>query len=37
MMAHSQFCYSGDHTLEATKAAVDAIAKEDADERWVAL
>ncbi|CAH1781042.1 unnamed protein product [Owenia fusiformis] len=36
MIAHSQFCLSGDHTLEATKKAVEDIAKEEeADERFV--
>jgi len=33
--AHSQFCTSGDHTLEAAKSAIDSIVKEDADERFV--
>lgn len=34
--AHSQFCISGDHTLEAAKHAVEEIAKqEDVDERFV--
>uniref|UniRef100_A0A914WFE2 Uncharacterized protein n=1 Tax=Plectus sambesii TaxID=2011161 RepID=A0A914WFE2_9BILA len=35
MLAHAQFCVSGDHTLEATKLAVEQLAKEDADERFV--
>ncbi|KAM3934338.1 von Willebrand factor A domain-containing protein 8 [Leptodactylus fuscus] len=35
MHAHSQFCMSGDYTLEATEHAVKEIAKEDADEYFV--
>merc|ERR1711916_56947 len=35
MHAHAQFCLSGDHTVEAAAAAVDSLAKEDADERFV--
>lgn len=36
MHAHSQFCYSGDHTLQATRKAIDAMsAREDSDERYV--
>lgn len=36
MHAHAQFCISGDHTLEATKHAVEEIAKEqEVDERFV--
>ncbi|GAB1605806.1 von Willebrand factor A domain-containing protein 8-like [Argonauta hians] len=35
MHAHSQFCLSGDNTLEATKHAIDSIAKEEADEHFV--
>jgi hypothetical protein len=38
MVAHSQFCASGDHTLEAAEAAIAAAAKDtDADERFVFL
>lgn len=36
MYAHSQFCLSGDNTLQATVHAVDRLAKrEDSDERFV--
>ncbi|XP_071450278.1 von Willebrand factor A domain-containing protein 8 [Hetaerina americana] len=35
MHAHSQFCMSGDHTLEATKHAVSTLATEDCDEAFV--
>lgn len=38
MHAHSQFCMSGDHTLEAAQLAIDEIAaREDADERYVVI
>ncbi|XP_065077399.1 von Willebrand factor A domain-containing protein 8 [Ochlerotatus camptorhynchus] len=37
MHAHSQFCWSGDHTLPATRNAVDALAKEDCDEAIVVV
>jgi hypothetical protein len=30
LIAHSQFCSSGDHTFEATKYAIESLAKEDA-------
>jgi hypothetical protein len=33
--AHSQFCISGDSTLEAAKHAIEQIAKEDVDEKFV--
>ena len=33
--AHSQFCLSGDHTLEAARHAVNTIVSEDADEHFV--
>ena len=33
--AHSQFCLSGDHTLEAAKHAVESIVKQEADEHFV--
>ena len=33
--AHSQFCISGDHTLEATEHAIKSIADEEADEHFV--
>lgn len=32
MHAHSQFCMSGDNTLEATRHTIASLAKEDADE-----
>ncbi|XP_012503668.1 PREDICTED: von Willebrand factor A domain-containing protein 8 [Propithecus coquereli] len=35
MHAHSQFCMSGDHTLEGTEHAIKAIVKEEADEYFV--
>ncbi|XP_072370485.1 von Willebrand factor A domain-containing protein 8-like [Scyliorhinus torazame] len=35
MHAHAQFCMSGDHTLEGTAHAVQEIAREEADERFV--
>ncbi|XP_072440906.1 von Willebrand factor A domain-containing protein 8 isoform X2 [Chiloscyllium punctatum] len=35
MHAHSQFCMSGDHTLEGTEHAIQEVAKEEADERFV--
>ncbi|XP_075447188.1 von Willebrand factor A domain-containing protein 8 isoform X2 [Ascaphus truei] len=35
MHAHSQFCMSGDYTLEATEHAIREIAKEEADEYFV--
>ncbi|CAL1547451.1 unnamed protein product [Lymnaea stagnalis] len=37
MLAHAQFCISGDHTLEAAKHHIGAIAKEEADEHFVIL
>ncbi|XP_069941398.1 von Willebrand factor A domain-containing protein 8 isoform X2 [Cherax quadricarinatus] len=37
MQAHSQFCLSGDHTLEAAVKAVKDIATEECDERFVIL
>ncbi|XP_053311448.1 von Willebrand factor A domain-containing protein 8 [Spea bombifrons] len=35
MHAHSQFCMSGDYTLEATECAIREITKEEADEYFV--
>lgn len=35
MHAHSQFCWSGDNTVEATKYSIDSLAKEDSDESIV--
>ncbi|KAJ3344252.1 hypothetical protein HDU93_000042 [Gonapodya sp. JEL0774] len=37
MVAHSQFCFSGDNTLEAAQKAISDIAKEDADDHIVVL
>lgn len=37
MYAHSQYCWSGDNTLLATKIAVDDMAKEEADEAIVVV
>lgn len=37
MHAHSQFCWSGDNTLAATKFAVDSLAKEECDEAIVVV
>lgn len=35
MEAHAQFCYPGDHTLEATMRAIMEIGSQEADERLV--
>lgn len=35
MHAHSQYCWSGDHTLAATRHAIESISKEDCDEAIV--
>lgn len=35
MLAHSQYCMSGDNTLESTRLAVKQLANEEADERFV--
>lgn len=37
MHAHSQFCWSGDHTLAGTEYAVDSISSEDCDEAIVVV
>lgn len=37
MHAHSQFCWSGDNTLEATKYAIESLAKEETDESIVII
>ncbi|EDQ92903.1 uncharacterized protein MONBRDRAFT_14058 [Monosiga brevicollis MX1] len=37
MMAHSQFCWPGDNTLPATAKAIQQLASEEADERFVIL
>jgi len=35
METHTQFCHSGDQTFEATRRAIDAVARREADERFV--
>jgi hypothetical protein len=35
MLAHSQFCMSGDHTLEATAQAVKSVMEVEADDHFV--
>ena len=35
MLAHSQFCMSGDHTLEATQQAIRNMSQTEADDRYV--
>lgn len=35
MHAHSQFCMSGDYTLEATEASIKELVREEADEHFV--
>lgn len=37
MHAHSQFCWSGDNTVAATKYAIDSLSKEDSDESIVVI
>lgn len=37
MHAHSQFCMSGDYTLEAIEDAVKSLSKEDCDEAFVVV
>lgn len=37
MHAHSQYCMSGDHTLEATQHAIYSLSKEDTDESIVVV
>lgn len=37
MHAHSQFCLSGDHTLEATKHSINSVQEEEADEYFVII
>ncbi|XP_059156251.1 von Willebrand factor A domain-containing protein 8-like [Physella acuta] len=37
MLAHSQFCISGDNTLEAARHHISAISKEEADEHFLIL
>uniref|UniRef100_UPI0037E9A655 von Willebrand factor A domain-containing protein 8 n=1 Tax=Semicossyphus pulcher TaxID=241346 RepID=UPI0037E9A655 len=37
MHAHSQFCMSGDYTLEGTDASIKELAREEADEHFVVV
>lgn len=37
MHAHSQFCMSGDYTLEATDASIKELAQEEADEHFLVV
>ena len=37
MHAHSQFCMSGDNTLQATKQAIETLGEEEADEHFVII
>lgn len=37
MHAHSQFCWSGDNTLEATQLAISSLAEEESDESIVVV
>lgn len=37
MHAHSQYCWSGDNTLEATELAISSLAGEDSDESIVVI
>lgn len=37
LVAHSQFCSSGDHTFEATRQAIKDLAKEEADDYFVVV
>lgn len=37
MHAHSQFCYAGDNTLEATQLAIQSITNADCDEAIVVV
>ncbi|KAK7882321.1 hypothetical protein WMY93_028495 [Mugilogobius chulae] len=37
MHAHSQFCMSGDYTLEGTEASIKELSKEEADEHFVVV
>eukprot|EP00127_Corallochytrium_limacisporum_P004994 Clim_evm17s196 gene=Clim_evmTU17s196 len=37
MQAHSQFCMSGDHTVEALKQSINEMAQKEADESFVCL
>ena len=35
MIAESQFCWSGDHTLDATRTAMNTISQAKAEQRYV--
>ena len=35
MIAESQFCWSGDHTLDATRTAMNKISQAKAEQRYV--
>ncbi|XP_072301028.1 von Willebrand factor A domain-containing protein 8 [Eucyclogobius newberryi] len=37
MLAHAQFCMSGDYTLEGTEASIKELSKEEADEHFVVV
>lgn len=37
MHAHSQYCMSGDNTLQATRHAITSLAREDSDESIVVV
>ncbi|KAI9138938.1 AAA domain-containing protein [Paraphysoderma sedebokerense] len=37
MVAHSQFCFSGDTTIQATRTAIEDVAKDDADDYHVII
>lgn len=37
MHAHSQYCWTGDHTLEATQHAIKTLGEEDCDEAIVVV
>jgi hypothetical protein len=37
MLAHSQYCWTGDNTLEATRVAIEEVAKEKADDYLVVV
>ena len=37
MLAHSQYCWSGDHTMEATERAVSELAREEGDQHFLVV
>ena len=37
MHAHAQYCWSGDHTLEATDLAISRITEQEADDYFVVV